>query len=134
MSACIEWAGSRDVYGYGRIKIHGKAHKAHRLAYEKSYGGIPEGLFVCHKCDNPPCVNPDHLYAGTAADNARDSRIRGRRRRGTAHWQAKLTAEKVLQIRAARDTGETYKSIASRYGITDVQARNVATRKQWAYL
>src|SRR5690349_13982377 len=76
---CIEWDGTRHVKGYGQITIRGRTVRAHRLAWEKANGPIPEGMMVCHKCDNPPCINPEHLFLGTSKDNAQDSIIKGRR-------------------------------------------------------
>jgi hypothetical protein len=75
---CKIWAGSKTVDRYARLSKWGKAHKAYRLAYEKYKGAIPVGMEVCHSCDNPSCVNPDHLFVGTAKDNALDRQAKGR--------------------------------------------------------
>ena len=74
MSDCIEWTGARSSNGYGR---HGKRY-AHRMAWEQAHGPIPDGLVVRHSCDNPPCVNVEHLLLGTQADNVEDARARRR--------------------------------------------------------
>lgn len=79
--ACWPWTGCRNRQGYGATTLGGKRTGAHRVALALVTGPIPEGRFACHKCDNPPCCNPAHLYAGTPLDNARDSSRRGRRLR-----------------------------------------------------
>lgn len=76
---CWIWLGARDQYGYGKLGSHGRHMlSAHRLFYTFYKGEIPEGMSVCHKCDTPPCVNPDHLFLGTPLDNARDRERKGR--------------------------------------------------------
>lgn len=78
MDGCIEWKGARNPQGYGQKCIKGKRYRTHRLAWEWANGPIPEGLFVLHKCDNPPCCNPDHLFLGTQTDNMQDMLAKGR--------------------------------------------------------
>lgn len=78
MSECIEFEGYRNPRGYGRIMREGRNWLATRWFWTQAHGTIPDGLYVLHKCDNPPCINLDHLYLGTAADNARDASERGR--------------------------------------------------------
>ena len=76
---CLVWTGYITNHGYGQVSIEGRRIRAHRLAYELAFGEIPEGLQVNHHCDNPRCVEPAHIYAGTAKDNVEDSIVRGRR-------------------------------------------------------
>lgn len=77
-SGCIEWQGNRDADGYGRLETFGEV-LAHRIAYMMQNGSIPEGMVICHRCDNPPCVNPAHLFLGSHQDNADDCVSKGRR-------------------------------------------------------
>lgn len=79
-SGCWIWTAGRNKLGYGRFGLPGqyKTVQAHRFAYEQFYGPIPEGMFVCHHCDNPPCVNPEHLFVGTHVDNMKDMWSKGR--------------------------------------------------------
>ena len=95
---CWVWTGGRNRQGYGRVMIDGRSWLAHRLAWIVYRGPIPDGLCVCHSCDNPPCVNPDHLWLGTRADNNRDAIAKGRLKLKMGS-ERKLTAD---QVRAAR--------------------------------
>jgi hypothetical protein len=99
---CKEWTGARDRDGYGTLGR--RKLRAHRIAWEAAYGPIPPGLLVCHHCDNPPCVEPTHLFIGTAADNMQDASAKGRlptHPPGEAHPNAKLTDAQVHAIRDA---------------------------------
>lgn len=84
-NGCVVWTGSRTQQGYGQISegagVRRRRHLAHRLSWELTNGPIPDGVFVCHKCDNPPCVNPSHLFVGSARDNNRDAWTKGRNKK-----------------------------------------------------
>ena len=77
-SGCWEWTSEKTEKGYGRLRVNGKNVRAHRLSYQLFVGEIPKGLFVCHSCDNPGCVNPEHLFVGTCMDNIHDMIVKGR--------------------------------------------------------
>jgi hypothetical protein len=81
---CLIYQGARDRDGYGKVKIQGRTLRPHRVIFAEMVGAIPDGFIVCHSCDNPPCCNPDHLWIGTHADNARDRNEKGRQRSGWA--------------------------------------------------
>lgn len=85
---CWEWTGTKDKHGYGRVRVDQRKARAHRVAWEAFKGEIPAGLHVLHRCDNPGCVNPEHLFLGTHGDNMRDREAKGRGNRWNAHGQS----------------------------------------------
>ncbi len=136
---CWPWTGFCEAQGYGIIAI-GRATrvKAHRVSWEIHFGEIPEGMCVCHHCDNPPCVNPAHLYVGTRADNNRD---RGLRKRGKEHRQygasndnAKLTEDDVRAIIACLQTGKSQIAVAEMFGVSQPQISKIARGEAWSHL
>jgi hypothetical protein len=116
---CWLWLGASIATGYGHISVEGRHVLTHRHAWMLENGPIPDGLFVLHRCDNPPCVRPSHLYLGTKRDNALDRERRGRhpRTRGEAHGLAVLTAEQVTKIRARFAAGERQCDLAREYDV-----------------
>ena len=135
---CWIWTGGRTVALYGRLKIVDKIVYAHRYSYMLHHGEIPEEMCICHRCDNPSCVNPDHLFLGTKKDNSQDMIRKGRHRhgrlKGEDHPTAKLTAAQVLAIRHARDVGLQYSDIALLFGICKSQVSNIVRRISWSHL
>jgi hypothetical protein len=111
---CRIWGGARTGSGYGSVGRHGGAH---RLAFESAYGPIPRGLQVCHRCDNPLCVEPSHLFLGTQAANMRDAQEKRRCHPGEEDGMAKLTWDKVREIRRRGAAGEPRRPLAEEYGI-----------------
>jgi hypothetical protein len=96
-TGCWEWPDRTDK-NYGRLMIKGHTIPAHRKAWEFVHGVIPDRLLICHRCDNPPCCNPDHLFLGTHRDNVRDAQKKDRIQRGARHYRATLTSEQVQAI------------------------------------
>ena len=119
-NACWIWRGALSD-GYGTTRWNGPMKKAHRISYELTYGGFPDALYVLHSCDNPRCVNPLHLFLGTAQDNMDDMyrKCRGNPQRGAARHNYKLNDEQVEEIRRKyADGGTTYKTLAGMYGVS----------------
>lgn len=132
--ACWEWTGSIRRNGYGYIVRLDRNVGVHRFSWELHHGPIPDGLFVCHHCDNRKCVRPDHLFLGTAADNQRDMRDKGRGLRGERVYTAKLTAADVVEIRARFAAGEALDVLAELKGMHRDSIKNVVTRKSWGHV
>lgn len=135
---CIEWTGPTFGNGYGAIHRFGgrsgPTFQAHRVAYELVHGPIAEGLVLRHKCDNRPCINPDHLEVGTQADNVRDKVERGRAQRGTAVKTSKLTEDDVRAIRVRLVAGETPTAIAPAFGVTMQAVWDIKAGRRWGWL
>ena len=136
---CWVWTGgSRSQKGYGMIQIGGKGSPnklAHRLSYEMHHGPIPDGMVVMHKCDNPSCVNPDHLKVGTQSENIIDAITKGRkvlpdlpRFSGENHPASKLTSEDVRQIQTC---GKPTKDLAAQYGVATSTIRRARSGRSW---
>ena len=133
MDSCIEWPKYRNALGYGVRRYHGKLWLAHRVAWTEANGAIPTGLCVLHKCDNPPCINPEHLFLGTNLDNARDMVRKGRQAnvRGERNPKAKLTEHQVKVIRGCRRMGCSLKYLANRYGVTMANISDIGNGDTW---
>lgn len=131
-TGCWLWEGPYHSKGYGILSVR---RYAHRVSYAVYRGPIPDGMFVCHRCDTPPCVNPDHLFLGTPLDNMRDMARKGRANRrwqhpgfGTAHPKSKLTSDQVAEIRRLRGT-VAQSELARRFGVSGATVCHVQTGK-----
>lgn len=105
---CWNWSACRDKQGYGEFRFKMKKYKAHRFSWKVSFGDIPKGILVCHKCDNPSCVNPQHLFLGTQLDNIRDMVAKGRgfNRSGENNGMHKLSLVQVREIKKLYKSGK----------------------------
>lgn len=132
-SGCHLWIGAKLPKGYGFMKLPRERRQiyAHRLAYLIHYGEIPDRMQVCHRCDNPSCVNPEHLFVGSSQDNHDDMKVKGRSTYGERNARAKLTDEQVAQIRMAAEAGESNEAIAERFGIHKATVSRIAVGSRW---
>lgn len=151
-SGCWGWNGVKAQAGYGKfhsLRVDGvrRPIHAHRFSYEINFGPIPEGLYVLHKCDNPECTRPDHLFIGTDADNSHDSIAKGRNsppprspkhfpnkerwKRGSAHYAARLTEADVKYVRSSKERGV---DLAIKYGVGKTTISAIRTRRTWTHL
>lgn len=134
-TGCHLWTGSVDHRGYGWIRINRKSIKAHRWAFESQSGPIPAGMFVCHRCYQPACVNVAHMFLGTPADNHRDMVAKKRHAVGQSLPQSKLTDADVLELRRLHATGMfSVRELAKRFGITHMPAQSIVNRKTWKHI
>lgn len=137
---CWEWRSKKGSGERPYTRYKNKAWSRPRLSWFLTNGEIPEGMCVCHRCDNPSCCNPSHLFLGTIQDNVNDRERKGRNKlpqsRGEEHGQHKLTKEQVLEIRNSYKEGSTntYRSLAKKYGLTFGAIRNIIKRKTWSWL
>jgi HNH endonuclease len=136
---CWIWTGNKTKAGYGRFQTGGKGgphHLAHRFSYELAKGPIPKGCIVMHSCDNPSCVNLEHLSVGTHKDNTADMIAKGRHGRGAAvgakNGKAVLTNEDVLLIR--QYPSETHAGLARRMGVATSTIRGVRSGRTWSHI
>lgn len=135
VSGCWLWQGATFNTGYGWMRYKGKPGVlAHRVCYEAYKGPVPEGLFVCHECDNPRCVNPEHLTAGTQAYNHGGMVTRGRSKPGEACARSKLTEEKVRAIRASAGPTVSLNELAIKFGTTFANIGYILRRDTWKHV
>lgn len=139
MRDCIEWRGARHRQGYGSQRVGGRTVLAHRVAFERANGPIPNGLHVLHRCDNPPCVNPEHLFLGSHQDNMDDRQRKGRTRTpealcGSASSCARLTEVDAGVIRHLAECDVNQGRIARLYGVSQTMVSRIKLRKAWAHV
>lgn len=132
---CWEWQGGRAKSGHGRFWFDASMKPSHRLMYRHCWGEIPEGWFICHHCDNPPCVNPLHIYAGTPADNTNDMHRRKRvSRTGSLNGNSKLNEAAVRNIRDLNDKGTGLRQLARQFEVSQSTIHYIIARKTWNHV
>lgn len=138
---CWVWPGYIRFDGYGEVRTGAARWLTHRLAWTLANGPIPDGMFVCHKCDSPPCCNPDHLFIGTNADNIADMIAKGRTCTGSKHGNSKLTEDQVLEIRSVYRRGipnnaspTSQGGLAKRFNVSRELIRNIVKRRVWTHV
>lgn len=143
VNECWPWTGYRLASGYGQLGVSYTRWRAHRYAYYLTHGDFPRKMFVCHRCDNPPCCNPAHLFLGTPSDNHADmcaKQRHGKRpldsyQRGEQHATAKLTNTDVNTIRALYHAGSyTQARLADMFGVTQPAIGAITRRRTWSHI
>ncbi len=125
LDVCWEWTIARDRDGYGSVWWDGRQQSAHRISYLLAHGNLPD-LQIRHTCDNPPCVNPAHLVAGTPQDNSRDMTTRGRQAKNEIHWHCIVSDEQVelIRLRYAQG-GISYAQLGNQFGISGQEVGHI---------
>lgn len=139
--SCWEWIGGTNQYGYGKFRIGSSKDRtrctcpSHRISYMLFKGDIPDDLNICHSCDNPKCVNPDHLWTGTHNDNVQDKILKGRDLRGEKHQNSKLTSDQIKEIREEYSHGNISMSkLGKKYSVCSAVIHDIVHRKSWVHI
>jgi hypothetical protein len=138
LGECWVWTGARTSAGYGHLRYGGHDFSAHRCSFELTHGALPADMFVCHRCDNPPCVNPAHLFLGSPKDNTADMHRKGRASRmglrGEASASARTTDEGIIQIRLDFARGATTTELSRQFGYSEYYIRKIVKGKAWEHV
>lgn len=147
-NGCWEWQACISTAGYGKIGYKGKSIEAHRISYELSFGEIPNGMSICHSCDNRKCVRPDHLFVGSHRENMMDAKAKGRMVHGDSHWMVKypelrmrgsshpksrLIEEEVSLIRLL-SLVHNQKFLAKQFNVSEPTISEIVTNKRWKHV
>lgn len=135
-NVCWDWKGYLDKDGYPQLYNGNNkpAKKAHRFSYEIYKGEIPKGKVVCHRCDNPKCTNPEHLWLGSPKENSKDAVKKGRMQHGTERHNAKLDDEKVKEIKKMLSLGVTKAFLSRKYNVSFMTISLIGKGKTWKHI
>ena len=134
---CWPWLASKKHHGYGSFRVEDNVLLAHRVAWELTHGSIPDGMCVCHRCDNQGCCNPKHLFLGTMADNAHDRDQKGRNNcvRGEQQGLSKLMEKQVLEIRRRyAEGGVSQRALGTEFNVSQVTIGVITRRLTWTHI
>ena len=133
---CWVWNGKPNADGYGIFYLNNSSCMAHRFSWELLHGKVPRGFEVCHSCDNPPCVNPQHLWLGTHLENVHDRDIKGRQasHKGNKNGRAVLNEDGVRKIKKLRADGIQYKEIAKMMSVSEGCVNHILNGRHWSWV
>lgn len=132
---CWVWKGPKVGNGYGKVGYKGRTARANRVSWELANGPIPDGMMVCHKCDNPSCVRPDHLFLGSVVENNSDKQEKGRQVRGETAGASVLTEEQVREIKRRYAAGHTtLGKLSIEYGVHTSQIHHIVKGRNWRHV
>ena len=132
---CINWPFARAEKGYGVVSVDGTLRRVSRVTWELLFGPIPPGSFALHRCDNPQCFNPRHLFLGTHMDNMIDQGQKGRTLRGSQSGLSKLSEDQVREIRSLYVKGSVgYRTLSRQFGVEETAIRKIVNNKTWVHL
>jgi len=134
LKECWEWLGYKTPKGYGTFGINNDSVRSHRFSFFLHTGILNENLCVCHLCDNPGCVNPNHLWLGTLQANNFDKMLKGREPKGSTHFNAILNEKKVKEILIRLHNGESNVAIAKDYPVTKATISDIKTGRAWTHV
>lgn len=135
-SGCWIWTAYTNADGYGQINADNRMKKAHRVSWELYNGVIPDSMCICHKCDTPSCVNPNHLFLGTHTENIQDMFLKGRAdlKHGSKHGRTELSEEDVISMRKKCNEGTPQQYFADKHGINKGTVSKIILRKTWRHV
>lgn len=133
-NGCWNWVGAINGNGYGCFGINKKLIGSHRFSYQIHFGEIPDGMLICHHCDNPLCINPKHLFLGTSKDNSQDAVMKGRTNHSENHPKAKLSNNDVILIRKMYTQGVPRIELSALFGVMRPEIYKLLNGQIWIHV